>query len=101
MLKFSHNHKNGEIDISKLSLACGTSETFIQLALEILEQIGAIEILDVDKIRYIEPADINKMKNQTLYEILCDEFTKILDFKKHLAEDDLDKMYEIINGCLI
>ena len=99
MLKYAHNHKNGEISIVKLACACGTSEAFVQLALEIFENSGSIEILDVDKIKYIEPVNIEKISSQSLYEILTEEFTKILEFKKHLAEDDLDKMYELVNSC--
>lgn len=100
MLKYAHNHKDGEIDIYKLANACGTSESFVQIALELFEQIGAIEILDIDKITYIEPANTEKLAKQSLYEILCDEFDKITDFKKHLAEDNLDKMYKLVNFCL-
>ena len=100
MLKFANNHKDGEIDIQKISQACGVSETFVQLALEIFEQTGAIEIIDIDKIAYKNPINIENIKQQTMYEILYEEFSKILEFKKHLAEDDLDKMYEFVKSCL-
>ena len=100
MLKFSHNHKDGQTDILKMAFATGTSEAFVQLALEIFENCGAIEILDVDKIRYIEPIKMENVVNNSLYELLLEEFQKIIDFKKHLAEDDLDKMYELVNICL-
>ena len=100
MLKYSHNHLNGQIEILRLANACGVSETFIQLALEIFEQLDAIEILDVDKIKYIKPVNLNKIKTQTLYELLQNEFFKIIEFKKHLAESELDKMYGFVQNCL-
>ena len=101
MLKYANNHKDGKVDIIKLAQACNVSESFIQLALEIFELSGAIEILDIDKIRYIEAVNLDKIKQQSLYELLLEEHTKILEFKKHLAEDELDKMYELINNCLV
>ena len=100
MLKFSHNHKNGVIDILKIAQATGTSETFVQLSLEIFENCGTIDILDIDKICYLKPIDIELIKKQTLFELLGDEFTNISEFKEHLANDDIDKMYELINSCL-
>lgn len=100
MLKYSNNHKNGEIDIVKLSQATGVSEQFTQLALEIFESCGFIEILDVDKIKYLEPASIDKVAKNSLYELLTEEFSKINEFKKHLAEDELDKMHELILSCM-
>ena len=101
MLKYANNHKDGKVDIIKLAQACNVSESFIQLALEIFELSGAIEILDIDKIRYIEAVNLDKIKQHSLYELLLEEHTKILEFKKHLAEDELDKMYELINNCLV
>ncbi len=100
MLKFAHNHKNGVVDILKIAQATGTSEIFVQLSLEIFENCGTIDILDVDKICYLKPIDIELIKKQSLFELLNDEFSNISDFKKHLANDDIDKMYEIINSCL-
>ena len=100
MLKFSYNHLKGQSDILKMAYATGTSEAFVQLALEIFENCGAIEILDVDKIRYIKPIKTEDVMNNSLYELLIEEFQKINDFKKHLAEDDLDKVYELVNLCL-
>ena len=100
MLKYSNNHKSGEIDIEKMAQMTGTSEAFVQLALEIFESCTMIDILDVDKIRYIKPVSIEKISSHSLWEILTEEFNKITEFKKHLAEDDLDKMYELISSCL-
>ncbi len=100
MLKYAHNHKKGKIDITTLANACGVSDTFIQLALEIFENIGTIEIMDIDKIRYIEPVNFAKLTKETLYEIIKEEFLKITEFKKHLVEDDLDKMYKLVSLCL-
>lgn len=100
MLKYSNNHKNGEIDIEKIALATGTSEQFVQLALEIFEACGSIEILDVDKISYIEPVLPERVAQNSLYEILLEEFNKIIEFKKHLVEDDPDKMQEFIISCM-
>ena len=100
MLKYSNNHKNGEIDIEKLSQATGVSEQFTQIALEIFESCGFIEILVIDKIKYLEPANIDKVCKNSLYEVLIEEFSKINEFKKHLAEDELDKMQELISSFI-
>ncbi len=52
MLKYISNKKNGELEIEKISNFIGTSENFVQLALEIFEGISSIELLDVDKITF-------------------------------------------------
>ncbi len=100
MLKFSHNHKGGQIDILKIAQATGTSESFVQLALEMFENAGAIEIFDVDSISYIKPVDIGVLSSQSLFELLKDEYANIIEFKKHLAEDELDKVYELVKSCM-
>lgn len=100
MVKFAHNHKQGQIEISKMAQICSVSEDFVQKTLEILENTGMIEILDIDEIKYLNPVSLDKVKSDPDFCLLEEEFKDISEFKKHLAEDSLDKMYELVNSCL-
>ena len=98
MIKYCANKLDGEIDIAKIAVALGVSETFIQLALEILESLESIKILDVDKIEYLKSFDYEEFKNNSMYEILYKEFEKIIEFKKFLLDSDLDEVEELIKS---
>ena len=98
MIKYCANKLNGEIDIQKLALALGVSETFIQLALEILENIESIRILDVDKIEYLKSFDYTEFKNNSIFEILYREFEKVLEFKGFLLNSEIKELEELITN---
>lgn len=100
MLKYSHNHKGGQIDILKFSQSSGTTETFVKLALELLCQCNSIAISDTNTITYIEAPNFSTMQTFSTYKKLVDEFQYITDFKKHLAEDSSCKVYELVSNCL-
>jgi len=84
MLKYCANNNNGTIDIYKISQSLGVNENFIQICLEILEELESIEILDIDKINYIKAFNFEMFKNNSLFENLKTEFNKTIDFKKSL-----------------
>ncbi len=90
MLKYSTNNKNGEISILNLAKMTGTTEAFIQGVFEILEELGAIEILDVDKINFLAPPHMDNFYGHPSYETLKAEFDRIIDVKKYIAQAPLD-----------
>ncbi len=98
MLKFSTNSKNGEISIENFSEMIGVSENFINLSLEILEDLGSLEILDVDKIRFLTPPHMENFYNHKLYEDLNSEFSKIIKFKKYITQANLSDIENLINN---
>ena len=72
------------------------SESFIHLAMEILENIGSIKILDVDKIEYVQSFDYEKFKEDSMYEVLYDEFQNIIEFKKNILNCEVSEIEEMI-----
>lgn len=98
MIKYCANKLDGEIDILKISNALGVSETFVQLALEILENLGSIKILDVDKIEYLKSFDYEAFKSNTMFEVLYKEFETIIEFKKFLLNSELSEVEELIRN---
>ena len=96
MVKYCSNKLSGSIDITKLSQATGVSEDFIRTALEIMENIESIKIEDVDKIIYLKPFNFESFKQDSLYEILEDEFLKILNFKKNLLNCEIKEIEDIV-----
>ncbi len=96
ILKYASNNKNGEISILTLAEITGTSEIFIQSALEILEEFNSIEILDVDKINFITPPHFDDFYKSPGFETLKNEFDAIIEFKKYIAQSSLDDIEKLI-----
>ena len=96
MIKYCSNKMNGSIDILKIANALGTSESFVQIALEILENIESIKILDIDKIEYIKSFDYENFKNNPMFEILYKEFEKNIEFKKFLLNSGVNELEELV-----
>ena len=104
MVKYCANKLNGIIDLSRFSQALGVSENFIQISLEIFENINSIEILDVNKLKFIKVANWNEFENDTMFEVLKDEFEAIIAFKQKLLKCNIKEIEKIImqireNNC--
>ncbi len=97
MLKFATNNKGGEISIQNFAELIGVSENFIQIALEILEEFNSIEILDIDKINFITPPHLELFCHCENFAVLKEEFDKIIEFKKHIAQISLDDIEKLVN----
>lgn len=98
MIKYCANKMDGKIHLSRFSYALGVSESFIQLALEIIENIGAIEILDIDRLKYIKSFNYDEFKNNPMFEILKEEFEKIIEYKKMLLNCEIKEIEKIIEN---
>ncbi len=96
MIKYCANKLDGNIDLSRFSQALGVSENFVQITFEILENLEAIKILDVDKIEYLKPFKYEEFKENSMFELLKEEFETILNFKKELQICELKEIEEII-----
>ncbi len=96
MIKYCANKLSGKVEIQRLSQALTVSENFVRLALEILEDIGSIKILNTDKIEYIKSFNYKEFKNNSLFELLEDEFGSILEFKKSLLNCEIKEIEELI-----
>ena len=92
MIKYCANKLNGKLDLERISQALGVSENFIQISLEIMENIEAIRILDVDKIEYLKAFGYEQFKNESMFEILLDEFNKIIEFKQNLLNCKIEEL---------
>ncbi|MBE7705975.1 MAG: single-stranded-DNA-specific exonuclease RecJ [Cyanobacteria bacterium SIG30] len=97
MLKYAHNKKQGDINISKMAELLGVNYDFVQVVFEIFEHEGAIKILSENKIEFIKSIPVADFKNNTMYEILNDEFQKISEFKKLLSDSSVDEILSFIN----
>ncbi len=98
MVKYCSNKLEGQIDILKLAQSLCVSENFVQIGLEIFENIGSVEILDVDKIKYLKPFSYVEFKNNSMFEVLKEEFESILDFKKHILNCDVKELEKMLIG---
>ena len=98
MLKYCANKLNGEIDIARVACALGVSEAFVQLALEILENIESIKILDIDKIKYLKSFDYEEFKNNSMFEVLYREFEKVVEFKSFLLNSKITELEELLTN---
>lgn len=96
MIKYCANKMNGNIDLSRFSKALGVSENFVQITLEILENIGSIQILDIDKMNYIKSFNYDEFKADSMFEILKEEFENIITYKKSLLNCDIKEIEKLI-----
>lgn len=96
MLKYATNNKNGAVSIPNIASMIGMNENFIQGVLEILEELNSIEILDIDKIKFITPPHMDDFYNHLSYETLRSEFDRLLDIKKYIAQATLDDIKKLI-----
>ena len=97
MIKYATNHLDGNIELVRFSRALGVSENFIQIVLEILEDIGSIEIIDINKIKYLKPFSYDNFKQSSMFEVLNDEFENIIEFKKTLLNCDIKEFEQMIS----
>lgn len=96
MIKYCTNKLNGTIDLSRFSYALGVSENFIQIAFEILENIGSIKIIDIDKIEYIKPFVYPDFEHDSMFEVLREEFLNIINYKKNMQDCDIAEIENLI-----
>ncbi len=96
MIKYCSNKLNGEIDLERLSCALGMSVQFVQIALEIMENLSTIEIIKENKIKYLKPFNYEEFKNNSMFEILKEEFEEIISYKKNLLNCDIEEIEQII-----
>jgi len=97
MIKYSHNHLQGGVDMERMAQTLGISEKFLQITLEIFENLGSINILDVNKIEYIKPFSYADFKQDSLFEVLEEEFLNILEFKKTLLNCDIKEFEQMLD----
>lgn len=96
MLKYCSNKLNGQIDLIRMAQTLGTSEKFVQLALDIFDEINSIKILDIDKIEYIKAVSFEEFKAAQTYNELMEEFSRVVEFKKELLEADIKEVEGLI-----
>ena len=94
MIKYCANKLDGNLDLTRMSQALGVSINFIQLTLEILENLDSVEILDIDKIKYLKTFSFEDFKNNSLFELLQNEFRLIIEFKKNILNCELAEIEE-------
>ena len=97
MIKYCANKLNGNIDLSRFSSALGVSENFIQITLEILENINSIKILDIDKMEYIQPFNYDDFKTDSMFEVLKEEFENIINYKKSFLNCEIKEIEEMVS----
>lgn len=97
MLKYATNNKNGEISLQEFAYMIGVSETFIQDAFDILEELNSLEILDADKVKFLTPPTMDNFYNSKNFSSLNEEFNKIIEFKKYIAQATLSDIENLLN----
>lgn len=100
MIKYCTNKLNGNIDITRISQALGVSENFVQIALEILENLQSIRIVDIDKVEYLASFNYEDFKQNSMFEVLLEEFQDIIKFKKELLNAEISDVENIVSQAI-
>ncbi len=96
MIKFANNKMQGKIELRRFCEALGVSLNFIQIVLEILENINSIKILDIDKVQYLKPFTYEEFKNSPMFEVLKDEFNLIISYKKKFLSENIEDIEKML-----
>ena len=95
MIKYATNHLSGMIELQKFSTALGVSDKFVQISFDILEDLGSINVIDVERVEYIKPFNYLDFKKSPSFEELKEDFTQTIEFKKSLLECNV-KEFEML-----
>ncbi len=100
MVKYCSNKLQGIIDISKMAHAVGLNETCVHLSLEIMENLNSIEILNKEKLNYLKPFQYQDFRNDSLFELLNEEFENVINYKKNLLNCDIAELEKIVANII-
>ena len=96
MIKYCSSKLEGMLITEKIALALGVDVEFVQIALEILENLETIEFIEQNKIKYLKPFNWEDFKNNSMFEILSEDFDKIIEFKNNMLNCDIKEIEEIL-----
>ncbi len=98
MLKYVDTQKSGEVNICDVSDFLSVSDDVIELCFDILQETGMIEVLSKNNnnynIKFLRAVEFSKIKENEMYEELCNELNKIYEYRQTLCSIPLE---EIIN----
>ncbi len=98
MIKYCSSKLNGDLELEKMAAALSVDVEFVQIAIEILEDINTIEFDENNKLKYLKPFNWEEFKNHSMFETLTEEFDKIVEFKSDLMNCEITKIQEMIEN---
>lgn len=96
MIKYCSSKLEGKLETEKISNALGVSEEFVQIAIEILESLETIEFDENNAIKYLKPFNWENFKNHSMFEVLNEEFERIIQFKNDMQNCEIEAIEEIL-----
>ena len=96
MIKYCSSKLEGILELEKISSALGVDIEFVQVALEILENLETIEFVEQNKIKYLKPFNWEDFKSNPMFEILKEDFERIVDFKNWFLNCDMSEIEEMM-----
>ncbi len=106
MLKYAHNNKSGNINITQLSSIFGLTNNFLEMALELFASIEIIKIQSGSDenscvIEFLQPKELNTIKAHPLYEDLTLELDEVRQFHNQLLTNDLADIETLVQDNLL
>lgn len=98
MIKYCSSKLNGVLEPEKMAVALGVDIEFVQIAIEILENIETIEFDENDRLKYLKPFNWEDFRRHSMFETLTEEFDKIVEFKTEMLNCEMTKIEEIIGN---
>ncbi len=92
MLKYALHKKEGKIEISKMAVALGVSEDFVQFSLDIMCDLGAFEISE-NKVLTVSNSKF-ELAQSDITENIIEEFDFIMQAKKIINSAPVDVLIE-------
>lgn len=96
MLKYSHNHKNGEFLIENVLLISGLDIEAVETALKLFLDIKMIDIVsrtgNLLKIEFLKSVEISRIKESLYFEEFTKNIENTTEFRKNIEKSTLKEL---------
>lgn len=100
MLKYALNNLQGQFNSIKLAKSLGVDIETLVNTLEMFNEVNMIDLVEISeneyKITTINPIELSKIKESSIYSIIEDQITEINNFKNLYVNADIEDIKEIL-----
>ena len=101
MLKYSVNNFEGKISVNRLEKALGVDSETVLNMLSMFDEVEMIELDQISNDEYLikslNPVELSKIKQSSLYLLIDDQIQEINKFKDFYINSDVNEIKEILS----
>lgn len=100
MLKYSLNNLNGKLNIEKMAKSSGTDVDIVINTILMFNEVNMVDAEQISENEYrissLNPVEISKIKNSSLYSVIEDEISEINNFKNFYLNAKVEDIKELL-----